>query len=70
MGATLAAARDARRALAAELSGQTGVSLVDVSDDADGYVVRVHLAPGADVALPGDVDGVPVKVLRATYGLQ
>jgi hypothetical protein len=70
MGATLDAARNARRALAAEVSGRPGVSLVDVSSDVDGYVVRVHLAPDADIALPAAVDGVPVTVVRATYGLQ
>ncbi len=56
-----AAARAAKSALSARLSGDPGVVGVGLSRRDDGYVLRVDLADAAAAPrVPGDVDGVRV----------
>lgn len=61
MSADLERARAAKRRLAAELSGQASVVGIGVQRAGDGFGVKVNLRePG--LALPEEVDGVPVSV--------
>ncbi|WP_116451051.1 hypothetical protein [Blastococcus litoris] len=56
-----AAARAAKSALAARLSGDPGVVGIGLSRRESGYVVKVDLADAAVAPrVPGDVDGVRV----------
>lgn len=71
----------ARDKLAAQLHNHPGVSMIDAGfdpqqdmDQADRQVVlRVHLsgaASAADLNLPDEVDGIPVRVIRVNYRLE
>jgi hypothetical protein len=56
-----AAARAAKSALAAQLTGEPGVVGIGLARRDSGYVVKVDLAdPGAAGRVPADVDGVRV----------
>jgi hypothetical protein len=65
-----AAVRRARDRLLALVGDDPGVRMVDIGldEDAETLVLRVHLDPAADApAVPAEVDGVPVRLLRADY---
>ena len=71
-----ARARAARAALERRLFAAPGVRLIDIGLEpvtgAGGrrIVLRVHLAAGTDrrtVAIPGEIDGVPVRVVTGDY---
>jgi hypothetical protein len=71
-----AKAQQARDRLFAQLLNHPDVSLVDIGMDPRGVsstpVLRVHLRGGArSVAnLPGDIDGIPIRVIYGDYKLQ
>ena len=63
VAAALADARAAKATLAARLAGEPVVVGVGVGRAPDGWAVRVALArPAPELALPSEVDGVPVVV--------
>jgi hypothetical protein len=61
VSADLERARAAKARLAAELAGQETVVGIGLHRTADGFGVKVNLRR-AGLALPADVDGVPVTV--------
>ncbi len=61
--ADLQQARAAKSRLRSELTGHDGVRGVGLAAAEDGYCLQVNVARPADGAdLPGDVDGVRVRV--------
>jgi hypothetical protein len=69
-------ARQARDQLAAQLSGNTNVSLIDIGLDPSGVsntpVLRVHVREidPSGTSLPDSIAGIPVRVTRGDYKLQ
>jgi hypothetical protein len=71
-----ARARQARDQLAAQFLAQPDISLIDIGLDpqgaSDSPVLRVHTRRGDSSALgiPGEIDGIPVRVIHGDYTLQ
>jgi hypothetical protein len=69
-------ARQAHALLAARYLDYPDVSLIDIGLDplgtSDTPVLRVHVrrAGATPPDLPGDVDGIPVRLVRGNYQLQ
>jgi len=72
-------ANQAREKLSLQLSGQPEVSLIDLGLDPNAMFgstqiyLRVHLRHAADIhqlAIPQEVDGMPVIVIIADYRLE
>jgi hypothetical protein len=71
-----ARARSARDQLAAQLLNHPGVSLIDIGLDPQGLsqapVLRVHVRQ-ASVALPnlpGEIGGIPIRLVYGDYTLE
>jgi hypothetical protein len=73
--------RQARDRLAGQILDHPDVSMVDIGYDTQPeagqaerqVVLRVHLrglAAANDLNLPAEVDGIPVRVITAQYGLE
>lgn len=76
-----ARARRARAELAAQFLGRPDVSLIDIGNDPDAtgteaveqIVLRVHVRRSLTaqaLGLPAEVDGIPVRLIVADYGLE
>ncbi len=71
-----ARARWARDQLIDQFLSYPDVSMVDIGEDPQGVhqapVLRIHLrrASAAPPDLPGDVDGIPVRLVRGNYQLE
>ncbi len=69
-------ARQARDKLAAQVSGNPNVSLVDIGLDPNATsrtpVLRVHVRQGdlSGLGISNSVDGIPVRVVQGEYKLQ
>ncbi len=71
-----ARARQARDKLAAQVSGNPNVSLIDIGLDPDATsktpVLRVHVRQGglSELGLSNSIDGLPVRAGQGEYKLQ